>query len=94
MCTANFAGIFNQLPGSKLREKISTKDPMSKALGYEGLADPLGDFMHRQAGTQSALMKKQNTLRDQRALAARTAEATPTGGHIRSIAAMKARGRS
>lgn len=91
MCTASFANVFNKLPGSKLREKIATKDPLSKALGYEGLADPLGEFMHRRAGTEHALTKKQNKLRDQRALAARTAEATPQGGHVTSIAAMKAR---
>lgn len=91
MCTGNFAKIFNQLPGSKLREKIAVNDPASKALGYEGLADPLGEFMHRRAGTEHALTKKQNRLRDERAVAARTREATPTGGHITSIAAMKAR---
>lgn len=92
MCTASFAGIFNKLPGSKLREKIATKDPVAKAMGYDGMADPLGEFMHRQAGTDHALTIKGNKLRDQRALAARTAEATPTTGHIKSIAAMKARG--
>lgn len=91
MCTANITNLMNKTITSRLREKISTNDPLSKALGYEGLADPLGEFMHRRAGTEHALTKKQNALRDQRAVAARTAEATPQGGHIRSIAAMKAR---
>lgn len=95
MCTAAFPKLMNKLPSAKLREKIAVNDPASKALGYEGAADPFGEAMHRWAGTEHALTKKQNRLRDQRALAARTAEATPTGGHITSIAAMKARrGRS
>jgi hypothetical protein len=42
------------------------------------------------AGTEHKPETKQNRLRDQRAVAARTKEATPTGGHIRSIAAFKA----
>lgn len=90
MCSGNFAKLLTKTPGFKLREKISTKDPMSKALGYEGLADPLGEWTARRAGTEHALETKRNRLRDQRAIAARTKEATPTGGHIRSIAAFKA----
>lgn len=90
MCSGNFAKLLTKTPGFKAREKISTIDPMSKALGYEGLADPLGEWMHRRAGTEHSLETKRNRLRDQRALAARTKEATPTGGHIRSIAAFKA----
>lgn len=90
MCMANLANAFNKLPGSKLREKIARDDPAAKALGYEGAADPLGEWAHRRAGTEHKLETKRNRLRDQRAVAARTKEATPTGGHIRSIAAYKA----
>ena len=95
MCTATFAKLQNKTLAARLREKIAVNDPASKALGYEGLADPFGEFMHRRAGTKHELDIKQEKLRDRRALAARTAEATPTGGHIQSIAAYKARtGRS
>lgn len=93
MCKAllkNVASINQKMPHSQLKQRISRDDPLSKALGYEGLADPLGDWEARRSGRPTKLMEKQERLRDQRALAARTAEATPTGGHIRSIAAYKA----
>lgn len=98
MCTGNFGGIFKQMaklnrkmPHSKLREHISANDPGAKALGYEGLGDPLGEAEARFVGEKTKLQRKQIRLRDERAIAARTAERAPQGGHITSIAAMKAR---
>ena len=90
MCLASQSFTKLNLSG-RLRDHISANDPLSKALGYEGLADPLGDLQHSIAGTKSKLERKQNRLRDQRAQAARDKELTPTGGHIRSIAAFRAK---
>jgi hypothetical protein len=87
---SNIAKLNQKMPHSQLKQTISRDDPLSKALGYEGLADPLGEWESRRAGTTTKLARKQERLRDQRAVAARTKEATPTGGHIRSIAAYKA----
>ncbi len=93
MCKAlfkNLASINQKMPHSKLRQHIAANDPGAKALGYEGLADPIGEWEARRTGKPTKLMRKRDRLRDERALAARTKEATPTGGHIRSIAAYKA----
>lgn len=93
MCKAifkNLASINQKMPHSKLKQQISANDPLSKELGYEGLADPLGEWEARQAGTTTKLERKRNRNRDALAISQRTKEATPTGGHIRSIAAYRA----
>lgn len=90
MCQG-IAKIMNKTLTSRLREKIAVNDPLSKKLGYEGLADPLGEFMHKRAGTTHPLEAKQNRLRDERAQAARDVERPGTPGHHLSIAAKKAR---
>lgn len=56
MCTANISNLLNKTLSARLREKISENDPLSRKLGYAGLADPIGDFQHRQAGTKSKTM--------------------------------------
>lgn len=96
MCTATgFGGIFKKMmqanPSIKLREQISANDPASKALGYEGLADPLGDLQHSLAGTDSKLDRKIKRNQAARTQAAVDAERPGTAGHTLSIAAMKAR---
>lgn len=57
MCKA-VANVINKLPSSKLREKISVNDPVARKMGYAAMADPLGDFMHKRAGTKSEGMKR------------------------------------
>jgi hypothetical protein len=91
MCNATFASAFNKLPGSKLREKISVNDPISRKLGYAGLADPLGDFMHRQAGTKSQVMQRAERIGDRQATAQRDAAYKAKvyeepSAHVRAIA--------
>ena len=91
MCMANFASVFNKLPGSKLREKISVNDPISRKLGYAALADPLGDFMHRQAGTKSEGMQRAERMGERQGTAERNAAykakvyETPSA-HVKNIA--------
>ncbi len=72
MCQSLASGIAKISTGGlhqKLKDKITVSDPLARALGYEGLADPLGDFKYRMAGKKSPLEIRQNKLRDQRAQA-------------------------
>ena len=97
MCSGNFrefmakAGQLNI--AQRVNDQVSKRDPLTRALGYEGLADPAGDFKRSLSGNKgdSPLERQMVRNRDRRALKARTREATPTGGHIVSIAASKAR---
>ena len=98
MCTSTgglkglLAKLAEKNPSLKLREQISANDPLSKALGYEGLADPAGDLQRKVLGMgPSKLDRKIERNRDRLTQEHIDAERAPTGGHILSIAAKKAR---
>ena len=72
MC-GSIANLMNKTLASRLREKISVNDPLSRKLGYAGLADPLGDAMHRAAGTKSLTMKRAERMGERQGTAERDA---------------------
>lgn len=72
MCGA-ISNVMNKTLMGRLREKISVNDPLSRKLGYAGLADPLGDAMHRSAGTKSLTMKRAERMGERAGTANRDA---------------------
>ena len=92
MCTASFAKLQTKTLSAQLRERIGVADPAAKALGFEGAGDPWGEFWHRQAGTKSRLDKKIDAKAEREGQALFDAS-RPDGapGHIKSIAAMRAK---
>lgn len=91
MCKAILKKAIMESPHMKLREKIATEDPLAKALGYDGLHDPLGEAQHKLMGTEHELNKKSRRRQERLTQEFKDAERAPTGGHIQSIAAKKAR---
>lgn len=73
MCMANVSNLMNKTLSARLRETISVNDPLSRKLGYAGLADPIGDFQHRQAGTKSKTMLRAERMGERQATAERNA---------------------
>ena len=90
MCTASFAGILKKMPHNRLREKIAVNDPLSRKLGYAGLADPLGDYLHKKSGTKSLSMKRAERM-GERASGPAPRRAGPAT-HVNTIAARRVSG--
>ncbi len=76
----------------KVTEYTDTKDPLMKALGYEGIWNPANEIKAKVDGTPTKVTEKRLKnfgIADQRA---QDAVPNPGGAHVANIAARKARG--
>lgn len=77
-------------PHGQLRQTISRDDPLSKALGYEGLMDPLGDLESSLSGQPTKLDIKRRRNANEVATAQQNADyrrrvQAEGPGHVRAI---------
>lgn len=93
MCKAVFKTMGKLNIAQHMMDKTDAADPLMKAMGYEGIMNPLNEATHKLGGTESGVTKKRNKNFEIAAQAAIDASGVQgTSGHVQSIAMRKARG--
>lgn len=102
MCNATFQGIMQKVGkldvSRKLTEYTDTKDPLMKAMNFEGIMNPANEIKAKLDGSKTAVTIKAEKAglaiaNAQRNAAFNRSQAGSVSGHVASIAAMKARGK-